>query len=168
MQALQWPHAGRCNCPSIVSCGTGCSGQASRRRARPSHSRVPGQPGSSESAGRAAGRAGRRRTRKSSASRARSHPRPGFPAGSPALAADNAASLLAARYQQPPAGRQDRTPSCALSGRGPGPLHPQPAPGRLFLHGLFSFRFEAILHGGKSWTGAPTPHFLAVKKQSAG
>lgn len=48
------------------------------------------------------------------------------------------------------------------------PFTPQPAPGRLFLHGLFSFRFEAILHGGKSWTGAPTPHFLAVKQQSAG
>lgn len=38
MQAVQWPHAGRCNCPCIVGCGTGCSGQASGRRARPSHS----------------------------------------------------------------------------------------------------------------------------------
>lgn len=72
MQAVQWPHAGRCNCPCIVGCGTGCSGQASRRRARPSHSRVPGQPGSAASrlgeGWQGWGCAGKRRTRKSSAS----------------------------------------------------------------------------------------------------
>lgn len=172
MQALQWPHAGRCNCPSIVGGGTGCSGQASRRRARPSHSRVPGQPGSSGRAGRAAGCAGRRRTRKSSASRAHSHPCRGFPRGARAalrrwrLITPLPCWLLAISSRR----RADRiAPRAGLCREGVlAPFTPQPAPGRLFLHGLFSFRFEAILHGGKSWTGAPTPHFLAIKQQSGG
>lgn len=70
------------------------------------------------------------------------------------------------------AGRHDRTPNAPCWGavrKGSQPPSPGTQPrGSLFLHELFSFRLDAVLHGGKSRTGAPAPHILATKQQSGG
>lgn len=80
---------------------------------------------------------------------------PRFPRGS-GLVADNAAS---------------RPPPLPISAPpvpdGLGPRGRQDGVSHLFSHALFSFRFDAVLSGGRSRARAPEPHFLAVKQQSA-
>lgn len=148
MRAVQWPHAGRCNCPSIVGCGTGCSGQASRRRARPSHSRVSRQPGS------AASLLGQRwqgwwvsREKENKEERCLQTPGPaaipgrGFPRGAravvPALAADNAVSLLAAPYQRGGDGQAGSHPERSVLGavgKGSWPPSPRSQPRAVYFY----------------------------------
>lgn len=142
-------HAGRCNRPSIVGCGAACSVQASRQRARPSRSRIPGQPGPAVSLfgegwqALMGGCAGKRRARKSSASR------PWVPQPSPVGASHGGqglpgwrwrqitVSVPAAAYQRSGDGQTRLHPEHAeLRGRQegvPAPFTPRPAPGRFIF-----------------------------------